>query len=100
MPASRLSAAARGGGQFEQPYPLRRLFVRYILPGLFALLIAGPLMAQPAATEMADTMLRDGLMDAFHGYHMGQTAENVREQEGVFDQVLHRVMGKLREDLG
>jgi acetyl-CoA C-acetyltransferase len=27
--------------------------------------------------EMADTMLRDGLMDAFHGYHMGNTAENV-----------------------
>jgi acetyl-CoA C-acetyltransferase len=24
-----------------------------------------------------DTMLRDGLMDAFHGYHMGNTAENV-----------------------
>ncbi len=27
--------------------------------------------------KMADTMLRDGLFDAFHGYHMGQTAENV-----------------------
>ncbi|MEO0342868.1 MAG: acetyl-CoA C-acetyltransferase [Pseudomonadota bacterium] len=24
-----------------------------------------------------DTMLRDGLWDAFHGYHMGNTAENV-----------------------
>jgi acetyl-CoA C-acetyltransferase len=24
-----------------------------------------------------DTLLRDGLWDAFHGYHMGQTAENV-----------------------
>jgi len=30
--------------------------------------------------EMVDTMLRDGLMDAFHGYHMGNTAENVAEK--------------------
>ena len=28
-------------------------------------------------TEMTDTMIRDGLWDAFHGYHMGVTAENV-----------------------
>jgi acetyl-CoA C-acetyltransferase len=27
-----------------------------------------------------DTMIRDGLWDAFHGYHMGQTAENVASQ--------------------
>ena len=27
--------------------------------------------------DLVDTMLRDGLMDAFHGYHMGVTAENV-----------------------
>ncbi len=26
---------------------------------------------------MVDTMIRDGLWDAFNGYHMGQTAENV-----------------------
>jgi len=26
---------------------------------------------------MVDTMIKDGLIDAFHGYHMGQTAENV-----------------------
>src|SRR5271156_5925514 len=24
-----------------------------------------------------DTMIKDGLMDAFHGYHMGNTAENI-----------------------
>jgi acetyl-CoA C-acetyltransferase len=24
-----------------------------------------------------ETMLKDGLLDAFHGYHMGQTAENI-----------------------
>jgi acetyl-CoA C-acetyltransferase len=27
-----------------------------------------------------DTMIRDGLWDAFNGYHMGQTAENVAEK--------------------
>ncbi len=27
--------------------------------------------------KFLDTMLRDGLLDAFHGYHMGNTAENV-----------------------
>ena len=27
--------------------------------------------------KMMDSMLRDGLLDAFHGYHMGVTAENV-----------------------
>jgi acetyl-CoA C-acetyltransferase len=26
---------------------------------------------------LLDTMLKDGLWDAFHGYHMGQTAENI-----------------------
>ena len=30
--------------------------------------------------EMIDTMIRDGLWDAFNGYHMGNTAENVAEQ--------------------
>jgi acetyl-CoA C-acetyltransferase len=28
-------------------------------------------------TAMVDTMLKDGLIDAFQGYHMGTTAENV-----------------------
>jgi acetyl-CoA C-acetyltransferase len=32
------------------------------------------------STEFVDTMLRDGLFDAFHGYHMGTTAENVAER--------------------
>ena len=26
---------------------------------------------------LVDTMIKDGLLDAFHGYHMGQTAENI-----------------------
>ena len=30
--------------------------------------------------EMVDTVLRDGLMDAFAGYHMGNTAENIAQQ--------------------
>ncbi|HYM99228.1 MAG TPA: acetyl-CoA C-acetyltransferase [Aestuariivirgaceae bacterium] len=30
--------------------------------------------------ELVDTMLKDGLLDAFHGYHMGNTAENVAKQ--------------------
>ena len=30
--------------------------------------------------EIIDTMIRDGLWDAFHGYHMGITAENVAEK--------------------
>src|SRR6201996_9367379 len=41
--------------------------------------------------EFVDTMLKDGLWDAFHGYHMGNTAENVankyqitREQQDEF----------------
>ena len=41
--------------------------------------------------EFTDTMLKDGLWDAFHGYHMGVTAENVarqwqitREQQDAF----------------
>jgi acetyl-CoA C-acetyltransferase len=41
--------------------------------------------------KFLDTMLKDGLWDAFHGYHMGTTAENVatrwqitREEQDVF----------------
>src|SRR5271163_1704868 len=41
--------------------------------------------------QLVDTMIRDGLWDAFNGYHMGNTAENVaqrwqitREQQDEF----------------
>jgi acetyl-CoA C-acetyltransferase len=41
--------------------------------------------------KFIDTMIKDGLWDAFHGYHMGNTAENVaakwqisREQQDAF----------------
>ena len=30
--------------------------------------------------KLIDTMIKDGLTDAFHGYHMGTTAENVARQ--------------------
>jgi acetyl-CoA C-acetyltransferase len=42
-----------------------------------AYLRAGVKMGELA---MVDTMLKDGLWDAFHGYHMGNTAENVARQ--------------------
>lgn len=32
------------------------------------------------ALEFVDTMIKDGLWDAFNGYHMGNTAENVARQ--------------------
>ena len=31
-------------------------------------------------TELVDSMIKDGLWDAFNGYHMGITAENVAQQ--------------------
>ncbi len=30
--------------------------------------------------EILDTMIKDGLTDAFHGYHMGVTAENIAQK--------------------
>ena len=32
------------------------------------------------SAEMLDTMIKDGLWDAFNGYHMGNTAENVAQK--------------------
>ncbi len=53
-----------------------------------AFLRAGVKMGQ---LDMMDTMLKDGLWDVFHGYHMGITAENVakayqitREEQDAF----------------
>jgi acetyl-CoA C-acetyltransferase len=31
-------------------------------------------------TQLVDTMIKDGLWDAFNGYHMGNTAENVAQR--------------------
>ena len=33
--------------------------------------------------KLVDTLLRDGLHDAFHGYHMGTTAENINDIWGI-----------------
>jgi len=51
--------------------------------------------------NFVDTMLRDGLWDAFHGYHMGVTAENVaekwqitREQQDAFAAASQRKAGE------
>ena len=32
---------------------------------------------------LVDTMISDGLWDAFNGYHMGQTAENIAEKWAI-----------------
>lgn len=32
---------------------------------------------------LVDTMMKDGLIDAFNDYHMGITAENVAKQYGI-----------------
>src|SRR5512147_1240457 len=37
--------------------------------------------------EMVDTMIKDGLWDAFNGYHMGNTAENVAKQWQITSQM-------------
>jgi acetyl-CoA C-acetyltransferase len=34
-------------------------------------------------TQMVDTMVNDGLWDAFHNYHMGTTAENICDLWGI-----------------
>lgn len=33
--------------------------------------------------SLVDTMIKDGLTDAFNGYHMGITAENVAKQYSI-----------------
>nr|WP_267879371.1 acetyl-CoA C-acyltransferase [Sneathiella glossodoripedis] len=57
------------------------------------------------ALEFTDTMLKDGLLDAFHGYHMGNTAENVaakwqitREQQDEFAAASQAKAGKAQEE--
>lgn len=33
--------------------------------------------------KIVDTMIRDGLWDAFNNYHMGTTAENINDIWGI-----------------
>jgi acetyl-CoA C-acetyltransferase len=39
--------------------------------------------ARMGSTELIDSMVHDGLTDAFHGIHMGVTAENIAERFGI-----------------
>ena len=39
--------------------------------------------ARMGDTKMVDTMIKDGLWDAFNNYHMGTTAENVCDKYGI-----------------
>ena len=47
--------------------------------------------------EMVDTMIKDGLWDAFNGYHMGNTAENVAKQYQITRGAAGRIRGRLAE---
>ena len=49
---------------------------------------------------LVDTMIRDGLWDAFNGYHMGCTAENVAErwQIGRDEQDAYAAMSQQRAE--
>jgi acetyl-CoA C-acetyltransferase len=55
--------------------------------------------------EFTDTMLKDGLIDAFYGYHMGNTAENVaakwqitRDQQDAFAAASQAKAGKAQAE--
>jgi acetyl-CoA C-acetyltransferase len=57
------------------------------------------------ATEFVDTMIKDGLWDAFNGYHMGNTAENVakkwdisRQQQDEFAASSQQKAGKAQAE--
>ncbi len=70
------------------------LGMQQILDGSSKIVVAGGMESMSLAPHVAhlrngtkmgdlkflDTMLRDGLMDAFNNYHMGTTAENVARQ--------------------
>ena len=47
--------------------------------------------------ELIDTMIKDGLWDAFNGYHMGITAENVAKQWQITRDAAGRVRRRLAE---
>ena len=47
--------------------------------------------------KFIDTMIRDGLWDAFNGYHMGNTAENVAKQWQITREMQDALRGGLAE---
>ena len=44
---------------------------------------AGRYGARMGDTKMVDTMIKDGLWDAYNNYHMGTTAENINDIWGI-----------------
>lgn len=98
MPVSRPPAAVRSDGQFEQPYPLRRLFVRYIVPGLVAfvvvaatlsvigarLLAEGVYLEQAARqAQIVDRAMTEAVPDAWRRLKSGEAPDTLyREAEG------------------
>ena len=116
MPASRPSATAFGINQLcGSGLRAVALAAQQISSGDAAIVVAGgqesmtqaPHAAQLRAGQkmgdlaMVDTMIKDGLWDAFHGYHMGTTAENVaekyqitREQQDQFAAASQRKAGE------
>ena len=50
-------------------------------------------------TKMVDTMLRDGLWDAFNGYHMGCTAENIAKQWQIGEMIKVKNLSQVLKDL-
>ena len=62
--------------------------------------------ARMGNTEVIDTMINDGLSDAFYDYHMGVTAENIaekfdisrKEQDEFALQSQHRTEQPLRQE--
>ena len=47
--------------------------------------------------DMVDTMIKDGLWDAFNGYHMGNTAENIAKQWQITRQQQDEFAGGVAE---
>ena len=47
--------------------------------------------------QMVDTMIKDGLWDAFNGYHMGNTAENVAREFQITRDAAGPVRGHVAE---
>ena len=78
---SGLRAIALG---MQQISDRRRQDHRRRRPGIDVAGAALPSICAPASRwatcKMIDTMIKDGLWDAFNGYHMGNTAENVARQ--------------------
>ena len=79
QPAVRLRPAHRRAGnaadrQRRRQHHRRRRHGEHVASQHAAYMRSGVKMGE---IKFLDTLLRDGLTDAFHGYHMGVTAENI-----------------------